>query len=80
MTFYAKIFKAEDALVRPQIMSGTHALYLAFSGLLKSGDTFISITGDPYDSLKGVIGLTGTSRNSLMANGIKYEQIELVND
>lgn len=77
---YAQVFKAEDALVRPQIMSGTHALYLAFSGLLKSGDTFISITGDPYDSLKGVIGITGTSRNSLIANGIKYEQIELVDD
>lgn len=77
---YADIFKAEDALVRPQIMSGTHALSLAFSGLLKFGDTFISITGDPYDSLKTIIGISGESRNSLIANGVKYEQIELAND
>lgn len=75
---YAQIFGAEDALVRPQIMSGTHALSLTFSGLLKSGDTMISISGEPYDSLKSIIGLTGTSRNSLLKNGINYEQIELV--
>ena len=77
---YSRIFKAEDALVRPQIMSGTHALSLTLFGLLKHGETMISITGDPYDSLKSVIGLTGNSRNSLIANGIKYEQIDLVND
>lgn len=77
---YAEVFGAEDALVRPQIMSGTHALALALFGLLKHGDTMISITGDPYDSLKTVIGIEGDSRNSLMANGIKYEQIDLVND
>ena len=77
---YSKIFKAEDALVRTQIMSGTHALALTFSGLLKHGDICISITGEPYASLKSVIGLSGDSRNSLIANGIKYEQIELVND
>ena len=74
---YAELFGAEDALVRPQIMSGTHALSLTLFGLLKHGDTFISITGDPYDSLKSVIGISGDSRNSLMANGVKYEQIEL---
>ena len=77
---YAEIFKAEDALVRPQIMSGTHALSLAFFGLLKHGDTFVSITGEPYDSLKSVIGLTGDSRNSLIKNGINFEQIELINN
>lgn len=77
---YSKIFKAEDALVRTQIMSGTHALSLTFFGLLKYGDTCISITGEPYDSLKSVIGLTGDSRNSLIKNGIKYEQIELIDD
>lgn len=74
---YAELFGAEDALVRPQIMSGTHALSLTLFGLLKYGDTFISITGEPYDSLKSVIGISGDSRNSLLANGIKYEQIEL---
>lgn len=77
---YADIFGAEDALVRPQIMSGTHALALAFFGLLKYGDTMISISGEPYDTLQSVIGLTGDSENSLIKHGIKYEQIELVNN
>lgn len=77
---YAELFGAEDALVRTQIMSGTHALSLALFGLLKHGDTFVSITGEPYDSLKSVIGIAGDSRNSLIANGIKYEQIELIDN
>ena len=77
---YAQIFGAEDALVRPQIMSGTHALTIALFGLLKHGDTMISISGEPYDTLKSVIGLSGDSENSLMKHGIKYEQIELIND
>ncbi|MBE5735571.1 MAG: hypothetical protein E7361_03905 [Clostridiales bacterium] len=77
---YADIFKAEDALVRPQIMSGTHALSLTFFGLLKHGDTMISISGAPYDSLLSIIGLEGDSRNSLIKHGIKYEQIDLVDD
>lgn len=77
---YAELFGAEDALVRPQIMSGTHALSLTLFGLLKYGDTLISISGEPYDSLKSVIGLTGDSRNSLMANGIKYEEIALIDN
>ena len=75
---YSKVFETEDALVRPQIMSGTHALSLTFFGLLKHGDTLISITGEPYDSLKGIIGLTGDSRNSLIAHGVNFEQINLV--
>ena len=77
---YARIFKAEDALVRPQIMSGTHALSLTFFGLLKHGDTFISISGAPYDSLLSIIGIEGNSRNSLAKHGIKYEQIDLINN
>ena len=77
---YADIFKGEDALVRAQIMSGTHALSLTFFGLLKHGDTMISISGDPYDSLKSVIGMEGDSNNSLLKHGVKYEQIALVND
>ncbi len=77
---YAEIYKAEDALVRPQIMSGTHAISLTFFGLLKHGDTLISISGEPYDSMKSIIGLEGDSRNSLIQNGVKYEQIDLVND
>ena len=77
---YAQIFGAEDALVRPQIMSGTHALTIALFGLLKYGDTMISISGEPYDTLQSVIGLTGDSENSLIKHGIKYEQIELINN
>ena len=77
---YAQVFGAEDALVRAQIMSGTHALSLTLFGLLKYGDTFISITGEPYDSLRTVIGTSGDSRNSLLAHGIKYEQIELIDN
>ena len=77
---YAQIFGAEDALVRPQIMSGTHALALTFFGLLKHGDTMISITGKPYDSLQTIIGIEGDSRNSLIKHGIKYEQIDLIDN
>lgn len=77
---YAQIFGAEDALVRPQIMTGTHALTITLFGLLKYGDTMISISGEPYDTLQSVIGLTGNSENSLIKHGIKYEQIELVNN
>ncbi len=77
---YSQIFGAEDALVRPQIMSGTHALSLTLFGLLKYGDTMISISGEPYDTLKSVIGLAGDSENSLIKHGIKYEEIDLVNN
>ncbi len=77
---YSQIFKTEDALVRPQIMSGTHALSIALFGVLKYGDTMISISGEPYDTLKSVIGLTGESSNSLIKHGIKYEEIELVDN
>lgn len=61
-------------------MSGTHALALTFSGLLKYGDTLLSISGTPYDSLQAIIGIIGDSRNSLIANGVKYEEIALLND
>lgn len=77
---FATVLGCEDALVRPQIMSGTNALYLTLSALLKHGDTMISITGAPYDSLQEMIGLSGESSQSLKAHGIHYEQIELVND
>lgn len=77
---YATVLGTEDALVRPQIMSGTNALFLAFSALLKHGDTMISLTGTPYDSLQEMIGLSGNSSQSLKAYGVKYEQIDLIND
>ena len=74
---YAEIFETEDALVRPQIMSGTHALALTFRALLNYGDTFISISGKPYDTLQTIIGTAGDSKKSLIAQGIKYEEIDL---
>lgn len=77
---YSQIFGTEDALVRPQIMSGTHALTITLFGLLKYGDTFISISGEPYDTLKSVIGISGDSSNSLIKHGIKYEQIDLIDN
>ena len=77
---FATVLGCEDALVRPHIMSGTNALYLAFSALLKYGDTMISLTGTPYDSLQEMIGLYGDSSQSLKAHGVKYEQIDLVDN
>ncbi len=79
-TIFATVLGCEDALVRPQIMSGTNALFLTFSALLKHGDTMISLTGTPYDSLQEMIGLCGDSTQSLKAHGVKYEQIDLINN
>ena len=77
---FAEVLGCEDALVRPQIMSGTNALYLAFSSLLKHGDTMISISGTPYDSLQEMIGIIGNSSQSLKEYGVKYEQIDLIDN
>ena len=74
---YAHVFGAEDALVRPQLMSGTHALAVTLGGLLKPGDTLLYVTGTPYDTLQSVIGTAGDSRNSLIKYGVKYEEIDL---
>ena len=78
---YANIFKAEDSLVRAQFISGTHALAITLSALLRPNDTMISITGAPYDTLQTVIGLgENPSKSSLKQYGVKYEQLELVHD
>ena len=77
---FAEVLGCEDSLVRPQIMSGTNALYLTFSALLKHGDTMISISGAPYDSLQEMVGIIGDSSQSLKAYGVKYEQIDLINN
>ena len=74
---YSNIFK-EDALVRTQLISGTHALAVTLSALLRPQDTLLSITGSPYDTLQTVIGVSGNSKSSLKEYGIKYEQIELI--
>lgn len=77
---YSHVFKAEDALVRTQMISGTHALAVTLFALLRPGDTMVSLTGAPYDTLQTVIGNSGNSKSSLKSFGIKYEQIELVNN
>lgn len=78
---YAKVFRAEDSLVRAQFISGTHALAITLSALLRPGDKMLSITGAPYDTLQTVIGIgKQESKSSLKAYGIVYEQIELVKD
>ncbi len=61
-------------------MSGTNALYLTLSALLKHGDTMISLSGAPYDSLQEMIGISGESSQSLKAHGVSYEQIDLVDN
>ncbi len=78
---YAKIFNTEDALVRSQLISGTHALAVTLFGLLRPGDTMLSISGAPYDTLQTIIGISKEqSKSSLKEFGVKYEQIELIND
>ncbi len=78
---YAKIMGAEDALVRAQLISGTHALTVTLFGLLRYNDIMLSITGEPYDTLQTVIGISKEeSRSSLKAHGVKYEQIDLVDN
>ncbi len=76
---YSHVFKAEDSLVRSQLISGTHALSITLSALLRPDDTMISITGEPYDTLQTVIGIgKEESNSSLKAFHIHYEQIDLV--
>lgn len=76
---YADVFHAEDALVRPQLISGTHALTVALSGNLRPGDEILSPVGKPYDTLEGVIGITET-KGSLAEFGITYRQVDLLAD
>lgn len=76
---YADIFKCESALVRTQFISGTHALTTTLFGLLRPGDTFVSITGKPYDTLDEVIGIKDNS-SSLKSFGVNYLQVDLIND
>ena len=74
---FAEVLGAEDALVRNQFISGTHALTVALFAMLRPNDTMLSINGKPYDTLDEVIGIT-PNKSSLKSYGIKYEQIDLV--
>lgn len=76
---YASIFHTEDALVRPHITCGTHALSTALSGNLRPGDELLSPVGKPYDTLEEVIGIR-PSRGSLAEYGVTYRQVDLLDD
>lgn len=76
---YADIFKTEAGLVRPQLMSGTHALTVALFGNLRPGDELLSPVGKPYDTLEGVIGIRPET-GSLAEYGITYKQVDLKED
>lgn len=76
---YASVFHGESALVRPQLMSGTHALHIALSGNLRPGDELLSPVGKPYDTLEEVIGIR-ESAGSLKEYGVTYRQADLLPD
>ena len=76
---YAKVFHTEDALVRPQITCGTHALALALMSNLRPGDELLSPVGKPYDTLEEVIGIR-PSKGSLAEYGVSYKQVDLLAD
>ena len=76
---FATAFGAQEAIVRPHIVSGTHALAMALQGLLAPGQTLLYASGKPYDTLEQVIGLEPT-HGSLMERGVQYEQIDLLAD
>lgn len=79
---YADVFGAEDALVRPHISSGTHAISLALYGVLRPGDHLLAITGSPYDTIRSVIGLEDKyqGQGTIKEYGVSYDQIELLAD
>ena len=77
---YAFAFDAEDALVRHNFVSGTHALTVALCGVLRPGDTMLSVTGMPYDTIRSAIGIEGNYPGSLKDFGISFEMTELLPD
>ena len=76
---FAEVFHTEDALVRNQFISGTHAITVALFANLRPGDTLLSISGKPYDTLDSIIGFDD-NKSSLRSYGVKYEQIDLVDE
>lgn len=78
---FAQALEAEDALVRHNFVSGTHALSVALFGILRPNDTILAITGKPYDTLEEVIGIAGDKGNgSLIDYGVNYDQVDLLDD
>lgn len=76
---YSKVFGSEDALVRPIIVNGTHALTLCVQGLVRPGDEILSVTGRPYDTLEGVIGIR-EQKGSLKEFGVTYDEVDFLED
>ncbi|XJZ28594.1 aminotransferase class I/II-fold pyridoxal phosphate-dependent enzyme [Bacillota bacterium Lsc_1132] len=74
---YADVFGGEAGLVRPQIISGTHAISIALFGVLRPGDELLYITGKPYDTLEEIVGIRGNGVGSLKEFGIGYDSVEL---
>ncbi|MBP3319884.1 MAG: methionine gamma-lyase family protein [Ruminiclostridium sp.] len=74
---YADIFGTEDAMVRINFVNGTHAIASALYGVLRPGDVLLSAVGAPYDTLQGVIGITGDGNGSLREFGIEYRQVDV---
>lgn len=79
-SIFASVFHTEDALVRPSIASGTHALYLTLSGILQYGDEAIAVTGKPYDTLLTVLGEENNEPCNLKEAGIIYKEVALKED
>ncbi|EUJ24812.1 aluminum resistance protein [Listeria grandensis FSL F6-0971] len=77
---YADVFKAEAALVRPQIISGTHAISTALFGVLRPGDDLLYMTGAPYDTLEEIVGIRGSGKGSLKEYQIGYDMVPLLAD
>lgn len=74
---YAEVFGTEKALVRGQIVSGTHAIALALYGVLRPGDELLGVTGEPYDTLQGIVGIREGEPGSLSDWGVCYRQVDL---
>jgi cystathionine beta-lyase family protein involved in aluminum resistance len=77
---YAEVFGGEAGLVRPQIISGTHAISIALFGVLRPGDELLYITGKPYDTLEEIVGIRGSGIGSLKEFGITYQSVSLTNE
>lgn len=77
---YAEVFGGEAGLVRPQIISGTHAISIALFGVLRPGDELLYITGKPYDTLEEIVGIRGSGIGSLNEFGISYQSVSLTNE
>ena len=74
---YARVFRAEAALVRTGFVNGTHALSAAMFALVRPGDTILAVSGAPYDTLRSAIGISGNEHGSLKFYGVNYAQVEL---